>query len=545
MKLSLLEYVLWFCEPVLQILILVSLYKRRLFGRYRLFTSLNVFLLFATCVEFFSLHLIGYKAYYWTYWSCIGVIGLLGFFTICELLTERLKGTPNLSSKFLPLIFVVVAALVVVSLHSGARFTLLIEQAESQLRVLQTVLLLVFFIHFFGVADQTRLASWIACGFGVLNTAFFGLRLLVYFIPSAQHLSDELWSVSNLFCAIVWTLGISLSERSSNRRPVSCEKKLAKKGQRRVPAIVQSGSRQVTRGTHVMPRFRRGENTAAERPSAKENSEDRFELGEILGFGSMGFVYRAYDRANDQSVAVKFLHPFLRDDPTYLKRLRREALLAARLDHKNICKVYGIEETPKGPLLVMEIIEGKCLEYHLVPSRNRKETLALLEVFIQVSDALEHAHSRNVIHRDIKPSNVILNGTGQVKVVDFGIAKLLYQLLSTLTGGQRVGTLAYTPPEQLLGGTPTYQSDVYSFGCLMYAAVTGLHPFQNHRICDIEEAIKRNALQRPSTINSRMPAGLEAIICRAMHRDLNVRYKRAADIGSDLRSISSSKSKVA
>src|SRR6266403_959651 len=176
-----------------------------------------------------------------------------------------------------------------------------------------------------------------------------------------------------------------------------------------------------------------------------------------------------YDRANDQSVAVKFLHPFLRDDPTYLKRLRREALLAARLDHKNICKVYGIEETPKGPLLVMEIIEGKCLEYHLAPSRNRKETLALLEVFIQVSDALEHAHSRNVIHRDIKPSNVILNGTGQVKVVDFGIAKLLDPLLSTLTGGQRVGTLAYTPPEQLLGGTPTYQSDVYSFGCLMYA----------------------------------------------------------------------------
>jgi len=192
-------------------------------------------------------------------------------------------------------------------------------------------------------------------------------------------------------------------------------------------------------------------------------------------------------------------------------------------------------------LLVMEFVSGRSLDWYTFERTKLK--CNVLSVFVQIADALAYSHSRNILHRDIKPGNAMLDETGTVKIVDFGIAKITNPLLSTLTEGQRVGTLAYRAPEQILGAPASCQSDLYAFGCVMYALVTHRHPYQDQ--WDIEQAIRNIDPPRPRTLNPRVPLALEKVIFRAMHKDLNVRYRSAAEISNDLRKIEGETSKAA
>src|SRR4051812_9398753 len=265
-KLSSFEYLLWFCEPAVHALVLWLLYKKRLASRYTVFTLLNVFLAFASSAGFVSLYAFGYKAYYWTYWICTGVAGLLGLLAVCQLLAERVKGSPQLKLGLVLLVVAAMFVLVTTSLHYGVIFTIVVEDAESELRILQSVLLLVFFICFFEPVDRKCLASAIALGFGGLNIGYFALKLIVHSFPSSRHLTDELWMISTLVCSMSWAGAIVLVDRApvgKKRRASAARAEALSLPQ--VPALI----RQLTRPRLARVAIRR----------RRSPGEHRFEIG--------------------------------------------------------------------------------------------------------------------------------------------------------------------------------------------------------------------------------------------------------------------------
>ncbi len=256
-----------------------------------------------------------------------------------------------------------------------------------------------------------------------------------------------------------------------------------------------------------------------------------------LGGGGMGVVYEGEDLKLGRHVALKFIPENLTGDPKSLERFTREARAASQLNHPNICTIHGIEDNNGHPFIVMEKLDGESLKQHISGQPMKLEEV--LDVGVQVADALVASHTKGIVHRDIKPANIFLTPTGQVKVLDFGLAKLVH---SEEDGGDQSltavgvipGTAVYMSPEQARSETIDARSDLFSFGTVLYEMATGKKPFTGNNSLVTLDAVLHAKPVPPRDVNPKIPIELEGIIGKAMEKDRKHRYQSAAEMRSDL-----------
>ncbi|MDR2985664.1 MAG: Stk1 family PASTA domain-containing Ser/Thr kinase [Nocardiopsaceae bacterium] len=264
----------------------------------------------------------------------------------------------------------------------------------------------------------------------------------------------------------------------------------------------------------------------------------RYELDGIVGRGGMAEVYRARDLRLDRIVAVKTLREDLARDQTFQARFRREAQSAASLNHPSIVAVYDTGEDDSGmshvPYIVMEYVDGRTIRDLLRDDRRLLPERAL-EITDGVLRALDYSHRAGIVHRDIKPGNVMLNRQGEIKVMDFGIARAVADTQATMTQtAQVIGTAQYLSPEQARGERVDARSDLYSVGCLLYELLTGRPPFMGDSPVAIAYQHVREAPVPPSRVDPELPEWADAIVLRAMEKDPDERYQSAAEMRSDV-----------
>ncbi|HEX5045390.1 MAG TPA: protein kinase [Candidatus Polarisedimenticolaceae bacterium] len=275
----------------------------------------------------------------------------------------------------------------------------------------------------------------------------------------------------------------------------------------------------------------------------------RFKVLGRIGAGGMGVVYRAVDVTLGREVALKFLPDALARDPAALARLRREARAASVLNHPNICTVHLMEEHDGGTFIALELLEGRTLREELASKIPEMEVA--LRLGVQLASGLDAAHRKGVVHRDIKPSNLFVTRWGQLKILDFGLAKLSSAEASAAvaegapgpTGWESAwtvagfGTAAYASPEQVAGEPLDARSDLFSAGAVVYELLTGTSPFAAGTREATLDRIRNAPPLPPSRLNPRVPAALDAIVLRALATDRAARYQHASDLAADLERI--------
>jgi non-specific serine/threonine protein kinase len=273
-----------------------------------------------------------------------------------------------------------------------------------------------------------------------------------------------------------------------------------------------------------------------------------FKVLRELGRGGMGVVYEAEDISLGRHVALKFLPREVAQSSASLERFRQEARTASALNHENICTIYEVNDHEGQPFIAMELLEGESLGERLLsrPLTNDQ----ILDIAIQVSDALDAAHRKGIVHRDVKPANIFITSRGRAKVLDFGLAKLTreHEQAAVAAGatldspmltspGATVGTVAYMSPEQARGEEVDARSDLFSFGAVLYQMATGKLPFEGPTSAVIFHAILEKNPAAPTDLNPSLPPAFNDVVLKTLEKDPDLRCQSAAELRADLKRI--------